>query len=395
MGEMQTSTRINFDDTAIAFKYKSDSELKKTALWFKLMNYGTLVNVASRLAMFALKCNLPFMEQIVKSTIFDLFVGGISLTNCQPQIDALYKFNIQCILDYGAEAKKTEEDFDRTMDETIRAIEFGTKNESVPAVSTKITGLGRFAVLEKVQNGDVLNTQEQKQRENLNHRIDRVCQAAYEGNVAILVDAEESWIQDPIDEIVREMMNRYNKSRVVVYNTYQMYRWDRLGLLKSDHKMALANGFKIGAKLVRGAYMDKERMRAKEMGYRSPIQKNKNATDEAFNQALDYCLDHYQTIAFCNATHNRASTEYLAGRIEEANISNNHPHLNFCQLFGMSDNLTFNLSKRGYHVAKYLPYGPIKDVIPYLIRRIKENSTVTGDMSREYKLLLKEIREGA
>ena len=383
---------VDFTNTEIAFSNKTDKELKRTALVFRLMNKKWLVNLGSSLGLIALKLRLPFAERIIKSTIFDQFVGGRTLLECQSNIDHLFAHNTLTILDYGAEAKTEEADFNQTMNECIRAIEFAWKNKPVPVVSTKISGLARFDLLENIQNAETLNSQQKSEYRNVLKRIDAICHIAAEKNVGVFFDAEESWIQDTIDHLVYLMMKRYNRDRVIVYNTFQMYRKDRLNYLFDSFDLAKQKGYMLGAKLVRGAYMEKERDRATEKGYEDPINPTKEATDDNYNMAVRFCVDNYLAMASCNASHNAKSVLLQAKLIDEKKIPKNHPHLNFCQLYGMSDVLTFNLAHAGYNVAKYVPYGAIREVIPYLIRRAQENSTVTGDMSREYKFIQSEVK---
>ncbi len=383
---------IDFKDTKIAFEHKSNEELKKAAWLFKMMNNPKLVKFGSTLGLKALKWNLPFAQTAIKKTIFDQFCGGRSLSETQKTINLLYEHNTLTILDYGAEAKTTEQDFNKTMSETLAAIDFGEMNASVPVVSAKITGMARFALLEKIQLGVELMDREKKEWESALKRIDVVCHHALNKKVGIFFDAEESWIQDAIDKVVNMMMEKYNKRQVIVYNTFQMYRHDRLEYLMSSHEEAKEKGYLLGAKLVRGAYMEKERERAKIKNYPSPIQADKNATDSDYNSALQYCIMNYETISSCNATHNEFSNYFQAELLDQMDIPNNHPHINFCQLYGMSDQITFNLAKGGFNAAKYVPYGAIKEVIPYLIRRANENSSVSGEMSRELKLIKEEMK---
>jgi len=383
---------IDFTNTAIAFAGKTDAQLKKMTRLFQLMNHTWLVNIGSKLGVAALNLNLPFVESTIKSTIFEQFCGGTTLLSCQPVINQLYERKALTILDYGAEAKTTELDFNGTMNETIRAIDFAEQNKSVPVVSMKITGIARFALLEKIQKGEALTEEEKKEFKNVNKRLDAICYAAHNKKVGVFVDAEESWIQDTIDFLVTKMMKRYNEKQVIVYNTFQMYRHDRLQYLIDAYEEARKDGYLLGAKLVRGAYMEKERARAATLNLPSPIQPNKQATDNDYNTAIHFCVDHYYHIASCNATHNVESCALQASLIDQKDIQKDHPHLNFCQLYGMSDNLTFNLTDAGYNVAKYLPYGPVQDVIPYLIRRAQENSAISGDMNREYELIVREMK---
>ncbi len=392
-GTMKNSnSTIDFSNTEVAFYHKSDKELKKAAWLFSMMNKRWLVDALSPMGLFAVRMRLPFVQSMVKKTIFEQFVGGTTLLESQKSIDLLFDNKVQSILDYGAEAKSTEKDFNYTMNECIRSIDFAATNESVPVVSAKITGLASFSLLEDIQHGKSLSKEMRRAYRNVLKRVDAICHVACDRNVGIFFDAEESWIQDTIDHLVNIMMKRYNKEKVIVYNTFQMYRHDRLQYLIDSFDKANAAGYMLGAKLVRGAYMEKERARATEMGYTSPIQVTKKATDDAFNTGIRFCVDNYERIGLCNATHNQDSCQLLATLISEKKIPKNHPHLNFCQLYGMSDHITFNLASQGYNVAKYLVYGSVQDVVPYLIRRARENSAVSGDMSREYALVMEEVR---
>jgi proline dehydrogenase len=383
---------IDFSDTEIAFSSKTDKELKKTARLFFLMNKKWLVDMGSYLGLIALKYRLPLTETFVKATIFDQFVGGRSLLETQPVVENLKEYKIFTVMDYGAEGKETEQDFNLTMNEKLKIIDFAEMNPNVEVVAAKITGLTSNHLLEKLSAVQPLSTEEEHEKESLMKRIDVICNRARERGVAVYIDAEETWLQPAIDDIANKMMARYNTEKAVVYNTFQMYRTDRLDYLKSSHEKAKQQGYILGAKLVRGAYMDKERARAKEKGYTSPIHVNKDATDRSYNMGIQYCLNHMEEIALCNATHNRDSVMLQASYIHERNLPITHPHLRFCQLFGMSDNLTFNLAKSGFKVGKVVPYGPIRDVIPYLIRRTQENTAVTGDMSREYQMVKAEMK---
>lgn len=387
-----TSPKLEFTNTEIAFGSRSDADLKHTARLFRLMNNRLLTKYGSSFGLLAIRWGLPFAQSVVRKTIFKQFCGGTTLLESEPTIKSLFEYDVATILDYGAEAKSTEKDFNKTMNETLRAIDFAASNKSVPVVSTKITGLSSFNLLAEIQAGADFNKEARAAYRNLLKRIDAIAYSAAEKGVSVFVDAEESWIQDGIDHVVNIMMKRYNRTRAVIYNTFQMYRHDRLQFLFDSYERAQKEGYVLGAKLVRGAYMEKERARADEKGYQSPIQPSKAATDDAYDTALRFCVDNYEKIALCNATHNIKSSHLLAQLIDERGLQKNHPHLNFCQLYGMSDNITYNLAAAGFNVAKYVVYGPIKDVVPYLIRRAQENTAVTGDMSREYKLIQSEVK---
>jgi proline dehydrogenase len=383
----------DFSNTEIAFAHLSDTELKRTAWLFSMMNRPALVKVGSHLGLWAVEWNLPFAEKAIRSTIFPQFVGGSTLLDAQGNIDRLARINTLTILDYGAEGKETDQDFNFTMNESMRAIDFAARSQGkIPVVSTKVTGIARFALLERIQSASTLTTAELHEYKNVLKRLDAICYHAAQKGVSVFIDAEESWIQDTLDHLVWLMMKRYNRERVVVYNTYQMYRHDRLQFLMESYDRAIANGFKLGAKLVRGAYMEKERARARKMGYESPINRDKKQTDDLYNMALRFCVDHIEHIGLCNASHNADSTLLLTDLMQRKGLSKNHPQVLFSQLYGMSDNITFNLASAGYRVAKYVPYGQVKDVIPYLIRRAQENTSVTGDAGREYALVQQEIK---
>jgi proline dehydrogenase len=385
-------TALDFSNTEIAFSRKTNADLKKTAWLFRMMNNPSLVKIGNTVALKAVEWRLPFAEMVIKKTIFQQFCGGTTLLNATPAMDQLAQFKTNSILDFGVEAKESEEEFNKTMVENIRAIEFASKSKHIPFIVIKITGLTRFDLLAKIQSTAPLTFDEQNEYFSASKRIDAICYAGKEKGISVLIDAEESWIQDAIDRIANMMMMRYNKDKVVVYNTFQMYRHDRLDFLKESYNLAREKGFLLGAKIVRGAYMEKERARALEMGYATPINPDKVATDKMFNEALVFCVFNFEHIACINATHNAQSSVLLAEMMEEMGIARDHSHFYFSQLFGMSDNITFNLASAGYNVAKYIVYGSVKDVVPFLLRRAQENTSITGDMSREYGLITKEIK---
>ncbi len=382
----------DFENTRIAFSSKSDIELLETERMFRLMNSPWLVSMGSFIAKIAMKANFPLVERTIKNTIFKQFCGGVTLADCQETIDLLAQYNALSILDYGAESKSDEQELDRTEKELINAIEFAASNTSVPVVSSKLTSLVANEILEKKQLGEVLTKGEEEQYNRFVDRITRACTRAAELKVGVFIDAEESWMQDVMDDIVTDLMRTFNRERITVYNTYQMYRHDKLSQLRSDHLKAKEEGYILGAKLVRGAYMNKERARAEAYGYASPIQKNKESTDRDYNAAILYCIDHFEEIALCNASHNVDSVKLMAREILDRGLPRDHQHLNFCQLQGMSDHLTYNLAQGGFNTAKYVVYGPIKEVAAYLIRRAEENTAVTGEMSRELQLIRREIK---
>ena len=383
---------VDFSNTEIAFSHKSDNGLKRTFWLFRLMNKAWLVSAGGSFGLWMNSTGISLFDPLIRSTIFRQFCGGISLEDSTEAIQHLAELNTLTVLDFGAEGKVKESDFDYVLKENLRAIAYAADNPSVPVISSKITALASNAILEKYQLGKLNSDAEKEAFKRVEERLDTLCHAAREAGVAVFIDAEETWMQDTIDYLVLKLMERYNKENVVVYHTYQIYRKDKLESLKADHRLAREKGFILGAKIVRGAYMEKERARAKERGYPSPIQDTKEDTDRDFDAAIAYCVDHYEEIASCNASHNMKSNLIQAEMIAARGLPRDHRHLNFCQLYGMSDYITFNLAAEGYNVAKYLPYGPVKEVLPYLIRRARENTAVTGEMSRELGLIVSEMK---
>ena len=387
---------ISFDNTENAFEYKSNKELKSAKFLFSTMGYPWFVQLGTRLTPFIMKTGLP-VHGIIRKTIFKQFVGGETLEETANVGAVLGKYGVQVILDYGVEGKEGEDSFDHATEEFIRVINYAATQTNIPFISIKVTGLARFALLQTLNEAPRLRSGihdhevEIDEWDRVRERMYAICEIAAEKNVGVLVDAEESWIQDPIDRLTMEMMEIFNKQKVVVYNTIQLYRHDRLHFLKLSHQIAQQKGFKLGVKLVRGAYMEKERARAKEMGYPSPIQPDKEASDKDYDLAIRYCIDHLDQIAVIIASHNEASNLLTAELLDQKNIPHNHPHIHFSQLYGMSDNITFNLAKEGFSVSKYLPFGPIRDVIPYLMRRAQENSSVSGQTGRELSLIKREL----
>jgi proline dehydrogenase len=382
---------LSFDDTAIAFSYKSDSELRKARFLFSMMNNNSLVKIGTSLTPLAFKWHLP-INGIVRSTIYSQFCGGEILEECGAAIDKLAKFQVKTILDYGVEGHETEENFEANLQEMLRAIAFAKINGNIPFASMKVTGYARFALLEKINYGELLSETENEEWQKAKLRIREACASAKANGIALMIDAEESWIQNTIDDVTNEMMSAFNKEKAAVLNTFQLYRHDRLAYLKKSFSLAQSGNYLLGAKLVRGAYMEKERKRAVELNYASPIQPNKKSTDNDYNNAVKFCSDNIERICFCVASHNENSNRHAADLVRQKNIPANHPHLHFSQLYGMSDNLTFNLAAAGYNASKYLPYGPVKDVVPYLMRRAKENTSVAGQTGRELSLLRKEMK---
>ncbi len=388
----QPPSDIDFFDTEVAFSSRSDEELRRMRWLFRAMSSPRLVRWGAPLMLWAARRRFSWLEPIIRRTIFSQFVGGTTLLDCAANIERLAQYGVLTILDYGAEGKETEVDFNRTMNENLRAIDFASRSAHIPVVSIKVTGLARTGLLEHIQRSRSLGREELNEYRNALKRVDTICHHATKKGVSVFVDAEESWIQDTIDHFVWLMMKRYNRERVVVYNTFQMYRTDRLQFLLDSFDRSRKEGFLLGAKLVRGAYMEKERERAAKMGYTDPISADKQTVDDHYNAALSFCLEHIEHVALCNASHNAHSARLQIERMRQKKISPQHPHILFSQLFGMSDNLTFNLARAGFRVAKYVPYGQVFEVIPYLIRRAQENTSITGDVSRELALIEQEYR---
>ena len=380
-----------FDNTEVAFQYRSDKELKHARFLFSSMSSPLLTKVGIKMTSVALSMHLP-VKGIIKSTLFDHFCGGETMEDAAKTAAMISKYGVNTILDYGVEGKESEEDFDKAVPEFIKAIKYAALNNNIPFISLKVTGFAYFSLLEKIHAGTTLTTDEDAAWKRVYDRIDKVCKAAADNNIMVLVDAEESWIQIPVDDLTDKMMERYNKTKAVVFNTFQLYRHDRLVFLKESYEVARTKGYQLGAKLVRGAYMEKERARAAEKGYASPIQPNKEATDKDYDEAALFCIQHLEGLSLFVGTHNEASCLKVAKAMLDYNIPVNTKKVFFSQLYGMSDNISFNLSHEGYHVAKYLPYGPVKDVIPYLMRRAQENTSVAGQTGRELSLIKKEIK---
>ncbi len=380
---------LSFEDTETAFSYKSNAALSKAHLLFRMMNNNTLVKIGTRVTPWAMEIGLP-IKGIVRSTIFSQFCGGETLDETQAIIDTLATHNVGVILDYGVEGKESDAEFERATQAFIRSMDFAGQHQSIPFVSVKVTGLTAFALLEKINQKAPLSESELKMWQQTEDRLERICETASRNGVSLMIDAEESWIQDAIDDLCEKLMIRYNHQRAVVINTIQLYRHDRLQFLKEAHQRLSKHQIIQGYKLVRGAYMEKERKRASDMGYPSPIQPDKESSDRDYNLAIDFCLQHLNDTLLCVASHNEFSNRYAAQRAIQLKIDKQHKHLHFSQLLGMSDNITFNIGKAGYNVTKYVPYGPVKDVIPYLMRRAQENTSVAGQTGRELSLIHKE-----
>jgi proline dehydrogenase len=386
--------KLDFSNTQFAFAYKSDAQLKRTYRFFKQLDNRFLSKIGPPLVTLALKLRLP-VEGIIRRTIFDVFCGGVSLEDSRARSLELYRSKVLTILDYSVEGKNTEASFDATRDEIIRTLEFGAKDDAVAFSAMKVTGIADFDLLAKADAGRAMDAEEKAALARGKARMEAICKVAFDLKQPVFVDAEETWIQKTIDIWTEEMMAKYNQSLPLVYHTVQMYRQDRLAYLRALIAKGKEGGYFIGIKVVRGAYIEKENNRAMELGYPTPMQPNKTATDRDYNLALRECIAHIDRVALCAGTHNEESAALLACMIDEKGIPRDHPHVLFAQLLGMSDHISFNLTHHGYRAAKYLPYGPVKAVLPYLFRRAAENSSIAGQSSREVGLLQKEaIRRG-
>lgn len=399
---------MSFDNTEFAFAYKSDKELKRAQFLFSSMGNSFLLHSGLKLMPIAMKLGLPFTKSLIRQTIFKQFVGGETLQQTAVVADKLWQYNVQVILDYGVEGGNDgEAGYEHATQEFINVINYAATQTNIPFMSIKVTGIVRFELLEKIDSAmhssettllkryykviGMLSIEEQDEWQRAVNRMIRICEIASRKNIGVLVDAEETWIQDPVDALTVLMMDTYNKEKAVVYNTIQLYRHDRLTFLKDCYEAATERQFLLGAKLVRGAYMDKERRRATELGYPSPIQPDKETCDHDYNDAIEFCIEQLQQIAVIIASHNERSNLYATQLLDEKGIQHNHPHIHFSQLYGMSDNITFNLARSGCSVSKYLPFGPIKEVVPYLLRRAQENSSVSGQTGRELGLIKREM----
>ncbi|TXD82669.1 proline dehydrogenase [Subsaximicrobium wynnwilliamsii] len=380
-----------FDNTEAALALKSDSELERARFLFELIKRDTLVKIGAAVTKFALKFRLP-VEGLIRSTVFDHFCGGITEDDCLPVIDRMFSKNVHAVLDYSVEGKEEEGQFDKAMFKILKTLEYARHNKAIPYIVFKPTGFGRFEIYEKLTAGKKLTQEEQVEWNRIKNRYDRVCGKAFEYDVPILIDGEESWMQDAADELAESMMFKYNKETAIVFNTLQLYRHDRLDYLKELHQQATEGRFKIGMKLVRGAYMEKERERAIRLGYQDPICKDKATTDALFNEVLIYMIKNLENMALFVGTHNEESTYLVLQIMQRCKIAENDKRIWFGQLFGMSDHISYNLANFGYNVAKYLPYGPVRDVMPFLFRRAEENTSVAGQTSRELYLIKNEMK---
>lgn len=404
----QFFSMLSFDNTEYAFAYKSDKELSKANFVLSMMRKSWLVKFSTKILPAFIKWRIPFTKPIVQATIFEQFVGGETLQQTGPIVDKLNDYNVQVILDYGIESdKKGEVGFDAVTEEFIRIIDYAATQENIPFISIKITSIARFDLLKRIHNFinssagslserhkatvEKLRSEQKEGWRRVNERMKKICSTAAAKNVQLLIDAEESWIQNSIDHLAESMMLLFNKKKTIVYTTVQLYRIDGVDFLKKATKTANSKRFILGVKIVRGAYMEKERARAVSMNYASPIQPDKESCDKAYNDAIDFCMKNVKTISLIVATHNEKSCLYATELMHKIKMLPDAIH--FSQLYGMSDNITFNLAKEGYSVSKYLPFGAIEEVIPYLLRRAQENSSVSEQTGRELNLIRKEIDE--
>lgn len=381
---------LSFNNTEIAFQSKSNYQLFRSYLLFKLISKASLVRLTNRLLAFALNINFP-IKWAVKPTVYAHFVGGESIRECDPAVRTLEKYRVRAILDYSVEGKSSEADIQHALEETLRSIKNAGQDPNIPFAVFKPTAFTSHTVLETMSMpGATISKEMAAEADKFRERVDTLCKAAFEANVPILIDAEDSWFQAFIDQVVEEMMEKYNHAEAIVYNTLQMYRHDRIDFLKQSYEKAVKGNYYLGIKFVRGAYMEKERERAAEKAYPDPIQPDKESTDRDYNAGLAFCMEHLDRIRVFNGTHNEYSSAYLAELMEQKGVEKNDPRIWFAQLFGMSDHISFNLANQGYNVAKYLPYGPVKHVMPYLFRRAEENTSVAGQTGRELSLIITE-----
>ena len=378
-----------FNDTQTAFKLKSDTELDRAYFLFKMISKEPLVKIGTLATKVALNLNLP-VQGLIRSTVFDHFCGGVNEKDCMRVVDSLNNVKVRSVLDYSVEGKQEESQFDATLHKVIELTEFAKNKDAMPFSVFKPTGFGRFEIWRKLTEKETLTPDEKKQWQSIQERYHSVCNAAHSIGISLLIDGEESWMQDAADNLCESMMAKYNTEKAVIFNTLQCYRWDRLAYLKEQHAKAKEGNYKLGFKIVRGAYMEKENNRAKERGYPTPICESKEATDTNFNAVLEYILDNLQDISLFMGTHNEQSSYLALEILKSKGIKKNDNRVWFGQLYGMSDHISYNLASQGYNVTKYNPFGPVKDVMPYLIRRAEENTSVAGQTSRELTLLKKE-----
>lgn len=382
---------IAFDNTEMAFRHKSNSDLKKARFLFRTLASKPMVEIGKRLTQLAFFLHIP-IKPLIKATLFKQFVGGESIDSCRKTSETLAKYGVGTILDYSVEGKEDADSFDATMREIIDTLEQARVHDYIPFAVFKPSGLCESAVLMKLQKGKTLNANEEKAWANACERMEKICETAHRYGCRILIDAEETWIQDPIDRMVEQLMQKFNRENTIVYNTLQMYRHDRIAYLEKITAHARQNGYKVGLKIVRGAYMEKEREYAAEMGLPDPIQPNKEACDRDYDASLKFCVENIDIVSLCAGTHNEKSSAFLVDLMEKNGISKEDSRIYFAQLLGMSDHISFNLANAGYNVVKYVPYGPVRELMPYLFRRAEENTSVKGQTGRELTLIQNELK---
>lgn len=388
---MSNNLKINFEDTATAFAHKTDAQLKKSNLIFSMMNYPWVVKAGSSVATAALKVRLP-IKGIIRKTLFEQFCGGESIEGSEPRMIGLAQSRVKTILDYSVEGEASEKGYDEAVQEALRVSEYARQHMSIPFCVIKPSGIGSVKLMEKKQNGAVLTAEEHRRFDRIFERLDTIVAQAVKNDMKFMVDAEESWIQDVVDGMVYELMKKYNRDKPYVYNTYQLYRHASLANMKAGFQEVTQAGCYFAAKLVRGAYMEKERDRAEEKGYPDPIQPDKEATDRDYHLALEFVMAHIDKFAVCAGTHNEQSCLHLARLMDACGVEKSNDNVYFAQLLGMSDNISFKLADLGYNVAKYVPYGPVEKVLPYLVRRAEENTSIAGQTGREFTLIKKELQ---
>ena len=380
---------LSFDNTEIAFRYKTNTGLTRAYWLFRLISNNLLVLAGKTFTNAALGMHLP-IDWAIKPTLYKHFVGGETIEACLPTVRLLEKYNVKAILDYSVEGGKNNETMERTLAETLRTIINASTDANVHFAVFKPTAFASAEVLEYASSGKVLRSGIEAGVDLFKQRVETLCRTAYDNGVPLMIDAEDSWYQSFVDDVVTEMMEKYNKEKAIVYNTLQMYRTDRLAFLKTTYQKAVAGNYQLGIKFVRGAYMERERKRAAEMAYPSPIQPDKPATDRDYDAALTFSVEHIDRISIFNGTHNEISNLHLVGLMERQGLAKNDSRIWFAQLYGMSDHISFNLADAGYNVAKYMPYGPVRNILPYLIRRAEENTSISGQMGREMSLIIRE-----
>lgn len=381
---------VSFNNLKVAFAYKSDADLKRAYWLFRLININFLVKIGPGFTNAVLKMGLP-IKPLIRATIYKHFCGGETIEQCTETINNLGKYGVGSILDYSVEGHHNESDFDHSCAEIIKTVKHASGKKNIPFSVFKVTGVGRMDLLERVSSKVLLTGAEDAEFQRLKARVESICKTAAENNVRLFIDAEETWIQDAIDQMVDDMMLKYNKEKTLIFNTVQLYRHDRVAFMRENIAKARSGNYKIGYKLVRGAYMEKERERAALNGYPSPIQPDKAACDKDYNEAIKLCIENIDMVAVCAGTHNEESSALLAKLMEEKGIANSDERIWFSQLLGMSDHISFNLANAGYCVCKYVPYGPVVSVLPYLFRRAAENTSMSGQMGRELSMITQEI----